>query len=147
VSPVAAAGLLVAVTPTSAAATLAQYTAWLAGLWLVLALLTGWAVVFTGAQVAAVLAVFAGVLAGVGARDWYVAARHPWLDPWFLQAQGLALAGFCLVLGVVRSCCAGYGASRGVRDRRARRPFRRQSLLSAVVSSGSIGGARWWLCL
>ena len=35
-------------------------------------------------------------------RDWYTSAAHPWLDPWFVAAQGVALAAFALVMGGVR---------------------------------------------
>ena len=79
-----------------------MYLAWIAAVWLGLAALTGWAWVFSLSQAATVLAIFVGVTAWAETRDWYAANSHPWLDPWFVAAQGIALAAFALVTGGVR---------------------------------------------
>ncbi|MEX2112460.1 MAG: hypothetical protein WD845_04705, partial [Pirellulales bacterium] len=102
ISSAVAAGLLVAAIPETSTGTVAVYLAWLAAVWLALSFVTSWAGVFTASQIAAVLAIFAGVTAAVETRDWYTAAAHPWLDPWFLAAEGVALAFFALVMGGVR---------------------------------------------
>ncbi len=102
ISSSVAAALLVAAIPETSTGTMAAYMAWLAAVWLALSLVTSWAGVFTASQIAAVLAIFAGVTAAVETRDWYTTAAHPWLDPWFLAGQGVALALFALVMGCVR---------------------------------------------
>ena len=57
---------------------------------------------FHAAQVAAVFAILCGVTAAVKTHAWYTASPHPWLDPWFLEAQGIALAAYCLAVDGVR---------------------------------------------
>ena len=93
----AAAGIALTVHTTTAVA-LAVNSAWLAAVWLTLALLGGWRALVMASQVSAVFAVLCGVTAAVETRSWYAAAPHPWLDPWFLEAQGIALAVYCLVV-------------------------------------------------
>jgi len=99
---IAAAGLLVAALLHASTAALAVYMAWLAAVWLALALITGWAGIFTLSQLAMVAAIFVGVTAVVEEREWYTAARLAWLDPWFVAAQGSALAAFAAVMGGIR---------------------------------------------
>lgn len=99
---IAAAGLLVVSMLHASTAALAIYVAWLAAVWLGLALLTGWAWIFSLSQLATVAAIFIGVTAAVEGREWYAAARFAWLDPWFVVAQGSALAVFTAVVGGIR---------------------------------------------
>jgi hypothetical protein len=99
---IAATGLLAAVAPATSATPLAGHLAWLAVIWLVLGALGRWPVLLIASQAALVLAIMCGVTAAVENREWYLAARHPWLDPWFLEAQGIALVGYCLLMIAVR---------------------------------------------
>ncbi len=98
----AAAAVIVVTSPATHAQTLAVDLGWLAVVWLALAALTGWPGLFTASQVTLVLTIMCGVTAAVETRSWYAAARHPWLDPWFLEVQGCALALYCLICGAVR---------------------------------------------
>lgn len=99
----AAAAVWILVTIRTASAGSAAFNfAWLAGVWGLLAALAASAVLFTAAQVAIVAAIACGVTAATEPREWYATARHPWLDPWFLQAQGIALAAYCMLYGVLR---------------------------------------------
>jgi hypothetical protein len=83
------------------------YFAWLTCVWLLLSALTASAAQFTAAQVTLVAAIACGVTARVSAGEWYGSAQHPWLDPWFLEAQGIALAAYCLLYGAARRVIAG----------------------------------------
>ncbi|MGE3244421.1 MAG: hypothetical protein AB7I57_25385, partial [Pirellulales bacterium] len=98
----AAAWMLLVAALYAQTGTLAIYVAWVAAVWLALALLTGWASIFTLSQLAVVSAIFLGVTAAVEGRDWYAATRFAWLDPWFIAAQGIALAAFAAAMGGVR---------------------------------------------
>lgn len=102
VASTAAVGLLIAALLGVSTGALAMYLAWLAAVWLGLALLTSWARIFTFSQAATVLALFVAVTAGLESREWYAAAHFPWLDPRFVATQGVALATFALVMGGVR---------------------------------------------
>jgi hypothetical protein len=82
--------------------TLAVHAAWLAGVWLILAALFESPQLFTASQAAFVVADFCVVTALAERRPWYAQIRHPWLDPWFLEAQGIGVAAYCLVLSIVR---------------------------------------------
>ncbi|RIK78627.1 MAG: hypothetical protein DCC68_15080, partial [Planctomycetota bacterium] len=75
---------------------LAWQLAWLSAVWLALAVVDvrpGW---FAAFQASLMLAPFFGATHVLASREWYQAAALPWLDPWFLQAQGVGLAGYCL---------------------------------------------------
>jgi hypothetical protein len=102
VTALAAAALAVLNAANSTAAPLSVNFGWLAGVWMLLATITGSASLFTASQIALLVAIFCGVTAAVETRAWYVESRRPWLDPWFLQAQGIALAGYCLFVGALR---------------------------------------------
>lgn len=65
--------------------------------WLMLAVLNESAVFFTASQLGLVLAIFCGVTAVVEKREWYAMSPRPWLDPWFIEVQGIALAFYCLL--------------------------------------------------
>ncbi len=99
----AAAAVWIAVTlAASSAAAVGINLAWLAGVWMLLSMLGGWPALFTASQAALMLAIFCGVTAAVEGRAWYVDSDNPWLDPWFLEAQAIALAGYCLAVGTFR---------------------------------------------
>ncbi len=98
----AAAAVIGLTSVSTHASTLAVDLGWLSVVWLALATLAGWSGLFTASQAALVLTIVCGVTAAVETRPWYAAAAHPWLDPWFLEAQGIALALYCLVRGGVR---------------------------------------------
>ena len=102
VTSLAAAAWIVATLQATTATSGGNNLAWLAGVWMLLAALAaspGW---FTAAQAALAVAVVCGVVAAVERYAWYASAPHPWLDPWFLQAQGVALAAYCLLFGAGR---------------------------------------------
>jgi hypothetical protein len=88
--------------PLASATALAVHFAWLAGVWLVLSAVARWPVLGIASQVALVMAIVCGVTAAVETSDWFIVARHPWIAPWFLEAQGIALAGYCLAMQLVR---------------------------------------------
>jgi len=75
---------------------------WVAAVWLVLSVVAGFPGLFTAFHAALALAIMATVTAVVSRRDWYAAAEHPWLDPWFLQSQGIAIALCCLISSLLR---------------------------------------------
>ena len=102
VTSIVAALWTIATCYSSTATTLSVHAAWLAGVWLMLATLLQSPVLFTAAQIGLVLAIACGVTALVERQAWYSAAQHPWLDPWFLEAQGIGLAAYCLVLSAIR---------------------------------------------
>ncbi len=106
VTSIVAAAWIVATMHTVSPNSLTVNLAWLAVVWMLLATLARSTVLFTASQIAVVLAIFCGVVALLQTRAWYVEARHPWLDPWFLEALGVALAGYCLVLAAARAIVA-----------------------------------------
>ena len=89
----AAAALVVYLTPTAAALVPAVTWSILAGLWLVIGVCGPWLSVFSVAQLALVLAVIFLVGSGLSRFDWFIEARYPWLDPWSLAAVGIGLVG------------------------------------------------------
>jgi hypothetical protein len=93
----AAALLLVSLVANASALTAAIYLGWLALLVTALAIVQSSAPLFIVSQVVTLSSIFAAVVTGVEMRTWYTTAAKPWLDPWFLQAQGVALAAYCLV--------------------------------------------------
>lgn len=75
----------------------ATYFAWLAVVWLALAVIVREPVLFTAFHAALAFSLVCFVTTFLTDRVWYLVADFPWLDPWFLQTQGIALAGYCLV--------------------------------------------------
>jgi hypothetical protein len=102
VTSVVAAVWIVASVHQSPARILCINLLWLAGVWTLFAAVVASPRWYTAAQVALVLSIVSGVTAAVASRTWYVAAPHPWLDPWFLEAQGIALSGYCLLIAGLR---------------------------------------------
>lgn len=88
--------------PTVSALTTTCYLLSLCGIWLVLACLEGHRFLFTFFQAALALVAIFGAVATVETRDWFVASAEPWLDPWTIQCQGIALAGVSLAWSAVR---------------------------------------------
>ncbi len=86
-----AASLVVVGAGTTTAATSAGHMLWVAVVWLVVACLNRWPVLFTAFQAALALAVVFATVAGIDHRPWFIAARHPWGDPWTIQIIGIAL--------------------------------------------------------
>ncbi len=70
----------------------AGHALWLAGCWLVLALLVGSAILFAAFQAALSASLLFAVVGVVRQQPWAADLRLAWLDPWSLQAQGIALA-------------------------------------------------------
>jgi hypothetical protein len=101
-SAAAATALVTAAILVTSARTSALLLAWAAAVWLAVSLLSKNRVAFVVSQIAVVIAIFWGVVAGVEGREWYAAGARPWLDPWFLEAQGVAMAGYCLICGALR---------------------------------------------
>ena len=102
VTSIVAALWTIATCYSSSATTLSIHAVWLAGVWLILAALLESPVLFTASQIGLVLAIVCGVTALVERHAWYAAAHRPWLDPWFLEAQGIGLAAYCLALSAIR---------------------------------------------
>jgi hypothetical protein len=102
VTSIAAAFWTIATCYGASATTLSIHAVWLAGVWLILAALLESPLLFTASQIGLILAIVCGVTALIERQPWYAAIRHPWLDPWFLEAQGIGLAAYCLVLSAIR---------------------------------------------
>jgi hypothetical protein len=99
----AAAAWVVVTSAATSAAMLCLHSAWIAAVWLVLATLFTSSALFTVSQLALVFAILCGVTSVVESRAWYAEAAHSWLDPWFLEAQGIAIAAYCLLMTGVRT--------------------------------------------
>ncbi len=97
-----AAGLLIWSVGVESLGFIAGHALWLAGCWLVLALLAGSAALFTAFQIALTASVLFGVVAVVRHQKWAGDLRLAWLDPWSLQAQGIALALLSLAWMILR---------------------------------------------
>ncbi len=65
---------------------------WLAIVWLALTWLLNNAGLFIAFQLAVAAALAVTVTAGLAKSAWFDKSPLPWLDPWFLQAQAIALA-------------------------------------------------------
>ncbi len=102
VTSLAAAIWIITTIRGTSASTSALNLAWLSGAWVLLAILSASAVLFTAAQISIISAIVCGVTAATELREWYAAAQHPWLDPWLLEAQGIALAAYCMLYGALR---------------------------------------------
>lgn len=98
----AAAVLLVASFPQIDRFTLAGYLAWIAAVWLVLSIAAGWRSVFAAFQLTLYLSIASALTGLVESRPWWAASRYPWLDPWFWQIQGIALAVYCSLWTAIR---------------------------------------------
>lgn len=94
-SALAAAGLAVAV-PFAGSSGLATRLGWLAAAWLLLAWRNVSPRLFAAFQAALAGSVVFGVATALERAGWYADSPHPWLDPWTVQAQGSALAVWCL---------------------------------------------------
>jgi hypothetical protein len=82
---------------------LAIHWLWLAAVWLGLALLDVFPQsLFAAFQMALAVAAWFGVGVWLERREWFSNAKWRWLDPWTLQAEGVALAVFCLAWSGVR---------------------------------------------
>jgi hypothetical protein len=82
--------------PHAAPASLASRLLWLAVVWLALAWREVVPALFAASQAALAGAVLFAVAALLQRQGWYASAPRPWLDPWSLQVQALALGGLCL---------------------------------------------------
>ena len=69
---------------------------WLAAAWCALAIRTGETRLLTAMQMALFASLCSAVTAKIETYAWYSTASRPWLDPWFLQAQGIAIGVYCL---------------------------------------------------
>ncbi len=98
----AAAGWLVVTVPLQAAAFAAGHWFWLAVLWLLTGLAIEWAGVWTLFQLAISLAAVFAVVARLEVQPWFRESPRPWLDPWTLEAVGIALIGLNIAWAVVR---------------------------------------------
>jgi len=74
------------------ATVLSAYTFWLAAIWFAVSYLHRLSGLFTAGQFMLTLGVVFSVTAVLKQQDWFAAAQHPLLDPWTVQAQGIALA-------------------------------------------------------
>lgn len=98
----AAAVMLVANATLASADVVALRLAWLAALWLTLAVAEGSAVWFLTAQTALTFAVAFAVVGRLATREWFAQSPHPLLDPWALQAIGVAVALLTIVWSAIR---------------------------------------------
>jgi hypothetical protein len=80
----------------------AVYLAWTATVWLVLATAANWPAVFATFQFTLFLALANAVHGAVEYRDWYFDVRQGWLDPWAIEAKGIALAAYCALWTAIR---------------------------------------------
>lgn len=78
--------------PSETTTVFAEYTFWLAAVWFAISYLHRLAGLFTAAQVMLTLGVLSAVTSRLETRDWYAASPYPLVDPWTLEAQGIALA-------------------------------------------------------
>ncbi len=84
------------------AAALALYALWLSLLALLGAAVALLPALLVAGQIFLTLAVYFAVAARLQLQPWWQEARWPWLDPWTLQAQLLALAGLSVVWTAMR---------------------------------------------
>ena len=86
----AACGLAIAA-PEASASALAPMGFWLAAAWMAVAWCRSSPAWFGAGQAAFTGAVLCAVAARLGRQGWYARSPLSWLDPWTIQAQGLAL--------------------------------------------------------
>jgi len=89
---------------------LAVYAVWLAAIWLTLSLATVSAILFWIFQATLSAGVVFAVASRLAMHSWYREARYPWLDPWSLQAHGIALAVVGLLWLLLRLALIGRKA-------------------------------------
>ncbi len=89
------AALLLLSLPEAGPSSVALRASWLSAVWLALAWRRASPALFGGSQAAITGAVGAAVVAVLARRPWFASERLPWLDPWSLQAQALALSALC----------------------------------------------------
>jgi hypothetical protein len=75
----------------------ALYLAWISAVWLALAYLMRTSELFGVFQITATLALLCAVTGQLQQQAWYQSTKLPLLDPWALQAFGIALAASFLV--------------------------------------------------
>jgi hypothetical protein len=96
VTSFAAAGLLTAELTRAVPSILAIRLLWLAALWLILAWRGLKPTLFAASQAALAVSVVFAVTTVLQRYAWYIQSPHPWLDPWTIQAQAVALGGLCI---------------------------------------------------
>jgi hypothetical protein len=101
----AAAAWLVWLVPGEAVGFEALHWAWLAGVWLAVALATSWLPVWTMFQTALVLATVFATSAQLHETQWFADSPRPWLDPWTISAVAVALVGLNLCWAAARIAC------------------------------------------
>ena len=97
-----ATGLLIVGASLIPWAATAACSLWLSCLWSVWAIRTGDGRLAASAQVALLASIFCAITMRLENYTWYTSATRPWLDPWFLQVQGIAVAVFCVGWQVIR---------------------------------------------
>ncbi len=99
---VVAAALLVALGSRLEYNELAIGFLWLALLWLALAWLMANAQLFVAFQIALAVSLGVVVTSRLAEEAWFAEGRARWVDPWFWQAQGIALAASAVVWRLLR---------------------------------------------
>jgi hypothetical protein len=94
--------------PTLSWNALSLYTAWLAVVWLVQAVGGPRKELLPAFHFTLLASLFCAVTAQLATRGWYLAASRPWLDPWFLQTQGVALAVYATIWSAARMAAARF---------------------------------------
>lgn len=91
--------------------TVSWQLAWLAVIWLMLAYEWRSADLFAVAQSVATAALLGGVTALLQRQAWYAESPLPVLDPWILQAWGIALAASCMAWIAARAAMLRFDPS------------------------------------
>ena len=99
---IAAAAMLVALGWRLETIPLALGYFWLAGLWLLLAWLWSNSQLFIAFQATLAAALGVVVTTQLAGQTWFATGAARWVDPWFWQAQGIALAGSAIVWRLLR---------------------------------------------
>ena len=86
----------------ASAGPLAVHWAWLAAIWLGIAMLENQSPLFNASQVAMTAAVWFGVGVWLEEQTWFAVSSLPWLDPWTLQAEGVGIVAFCSIWILLR---------------------------------------------
>jgi hypothetical protein len=107
----AAAAWLAWLVPAGAPGFEALHWAWLAAVWLAVALATSWLAAWTLFQGALVLATVFGVWTRLEHLAWFAESPRPWLDPWTMQVVALALVGLNLCWAATRIICRSRAAA------------------------------------
>src|SRR5262249_30999965 len=88
--------------PTEATLSLSAHASRLAALWVAIAVVQRVAGLFTAFQAALTVSLMIAVKAVLERQAWYAASSYPLLDPWSIEAQGIALSLLSLVWVAVR---------------------------------------------